>query len=122
MIFFIKEYKISGRDAFSRKVSSKIMIHQLPGFILIAIVAVFIFMINSINLKKNRAIHLRAVMLHLKNRIQNGEDVPEEEFVKAVSEYNSAAGEFNFSITSGAGSVLNKILRYPVFELQESEK
>jgi hypothetical protein len=122
MIFFIKAHKISGRYAFFRKVSSKIMIQQLPGFILIAIVAAFIFMVNSINLKKNRAIHLRAVMLHLENRSRSGEEVSEEELFKAVSEYNSAAEEFNISITSGAGSVLNMMLRYPLFELQETER
>ena len=101
--------------------SKNIMIQQLPGFILIAIVAAFIFMVNSINLKKNRAIHLRAVMLHFKNRIEDGtEEVAEEDFEKAVREYNQAAEEFNFAITSGVGTVLNKMLRYPLFELQDN--
>jgi hypothetical protein len=61
-------------------------------------------------------------MLHLENRSRNGEEVSEEELFKAVSEYNSAAEEFNISITSGAGSVLNMMLRYPLFELQETER
>lgn len=115
--------KAADTDAAVQKVSNKIMIQQLPGFILIVVVAMFIFMVNSINLKKNRAIHLRAVVLHLKNRLQSEEsEVTEEELEKAVSEYNSAAEEFNLSITSGAGAVLNKMLRYPLFELQDSER
>ena len=96
------------------------MVQQLPGIIIVVVVAAFIFMINSINIQKNRAIHLRAVMLHKKGEFEKGNaDVSEDDVEKAIGEYNSAATLFNLSITTGAGIYLNKLLRYPEFELQQ---
>ena len=96
------------------------MVQQLPGIIIVVVVAAFIFMVNSINLQKNRAIHLRAIMLHKKGEFEKGsEEFSADDVEKAVGEYNSAATIFNLSITTGAGVYLNKLLRYPEFELQD---
>ena len=90
---------------------------SLPGYILLAIVIAFIYYVNSINLKKNRAIHARAIMLNLKSKREGAPDsVSEEDVANAVANYDAAAELFNASISSGAGAILNVILRYPKFE------
>ena len=99
------------------------MIHQIPGFIIITAVCVFIYLINAINLKKNRTIYCRATMLALIARHQQEPDsVPEEELSDAIGKYNQAAEDFNNTVSSGTGAVLNRILRYPLFETHSSQE
>ena len=94
------------------------MIQQLPGYIFLAIVIAFIYYVNSINLKKNRAIHCRAVMLHLKAKFENDpESTTAEDVANAVRQYNDCAAVFNESISGTLGAVLNVLLRYPEFEI-----
>ena len=93
------------------------MANNLISYIFLGIVVVFIFLVNSINLKKNRAIHARAIMLNLKSKREGTPDsVSEEDVANAVANYDAAAELFNDSISSGAGAILNVILRYPKFE------
>ena len=94
------------------------MLQQIPGYIILAMVIAFIFQVNSINLKKNRAIHNRAVMLNKKARhAEKPEEISSGDVSAAVHTYNLSAQEFNDSISSGVGSVLNFLLRYPAFEI-----
>lgn len=98
------------------------MANNIVSYIFLGAVVVFIFMINTINLKKNRAIHARAVMLNLKDKHEkNPDDIAGEELDKAIQSYNDAAAEFNAAISSGIGTVLNVLLRYPEFELVSVE-
>lgn len=93
------------------------MANNLISYIFLGIVVVFIFLVNTINLKKNRAIHARAIMLNLKSKREGAPDsVSEEDVANAVANYDAAAELFNASISSGAGAILNVILRYPKFE------
>ena len=93
------------------------MANNLISYIFLGIVVVFIFLVNSINLKKNRAIHARAIMLNLKSKREGAPDsVSAEDVANAVANYDAAAELFNASISSGAGAILNVILRYPKFE------
>ena len=98
------------------------MANNIVSYIFLGVVVVFIFMINSINLKKNRAIHARAVMLNLKDKHEKNPDgITDEELGKAVQAYNDAASEFNAAISSGVGTILNVMLRYPEFEIVSVE-
>ena len=93
------------------------MANNLISYIFLGIVVVFIFLVNTINLKKNRVIHARAIMLNLKSKREGAPDsVSEEDVANAVANYDAAAELFNASISSGAGAILNVILRYPKFE------
>ena len=99
------------------------MANNIVSYIFLGAVVAFIFMVNSINLKKNRAIHARAVMLNLKDKHEkNPDDVHEEDLCKAVQSYNDAADGFNAAISSGVGAVLNLLLRYPTFETVRDEE
>ena len=94
------------------------MANNLISYIFLGIVVVFIFLVNSINLKKNRAIHCRAVMLHLKAKFENDpESTTAEDVANAVRQYNDCAAVFNESISGTMGAVLNVLLRYPEFEI-----
>lgn len=98
------------------------MVHQLYGYVILAIIIVFIFVVNTINLKKNRAIHSRAVMLHLKAKHdEDPEAYSAEDLASAVRIYNLNAEAFNRSISSGFGAMLNALLRYPLFEIYPEE-
>ena len=93
------------------------MANNLISYIFLGIVVVFIFLVNTINLKKNRVIHARAIMLNLKSKREGAPDsVSEEDVANAVANYDAAAELFNASISSGVGAILNVILRYPKFE------
>ena len=94
------------------------MANNLISYIFLGIVVVFIFLVNSINLKKNRAIHCRAVMLHLKAKFENDpESTTAEDVANAVRQYNDCAAVFNESISGTMGAVLNVLLRSPEFEI-----
>ena len=93
------------------------MAGNIASYIFLGVVIAFIYLVNSINLKKNRAIHARAVMLNLKGKHSSSpESVSADDLQSATDAYNAAAIEFNASITAGAGAFLNVILRYPEFE------
>lgn len=94
------------------------MIHQIPSYIFLTVIIAFIYFINSINLKKNRAIHSRAVMLSLKAKYEeNLENITAEDVEKATRQYNENAALFNHAVSTPPGSLLNTILRYPNFEI-----
>ena len=98
------------------------MIHQLPGYIILTAVCVFVYFVNSINLKKNRAIYSRAAMLALLEKRKQENSVSDEELSEAVENYNRCATEFNNTISSGAGAAVNRILRYPLFETNSGQE
>ncbi|MBQ4315384.1 MAG: hypothetical protein IJW08_08180 [Lentisphaeria bacterium] len=98
------------------------MIQHIPGYILIFCVGAFIFMVNSINLKKNRAIASRANMIGIKAAAEEeNSGVSAGDVKQAVAKYNECAAIFNDSITSPFGSILNRMLKYPLFEIIEMD-
>ena len=99
------------------------MIHQIPSYIFLAVIIAFIYFVNSINLKKNRAIHARSVMLHLKAKYEENPDgISAEEIEKAIEQYTACAESFNEAISSSPGALLNVILRYPRFETEQEHQ